>query len=61
MQPQLQYVILVLPTLFALTLMGDGINKVIHEENVGIINICVGVIFIGAVIYGYFYLWTLKI
>ena len=61
MEPQLQYVILILPSLFGITLMGDGINKVIHEEYAGLINICAGVVFIGAVIFGYFYLWNLKI
>ncbi len=30
--PQFLYMILVLPSLFGLTLMGEGIYKCIHEE-----------------------------
>ncbi|MEK7550549.1 MAG: hypothetical protein AAB535_02085 [Patescibacteria group bacterium] len=47
--------ILVLPSLFGLTLLGEGINKVIHEENSGIISIVFGFMFIGVVIFAYFF------
>ena len=30
--PQFLYMMLVLPSLFGLTLIGEGLNKVIHEE-----------------------------
>lgn len=47
--------ILVLPSLFGLTLLGEGINKVIHEEQNGIISIIFGFMFIGVVIFAYFF------
>ena len=53
--PQFLYMILVLPSLFGLTLMGDGLNKVIHEETGGIISIIFGLIFIGVVIFAFFF------
>ena len=37
--PQFLYMILVLPSLFGLTLIGDGLNKVVHNESGGIIGI----------------------
>lgn len=51
--PQFLYMILVLPSLFGLTLVGDGLNKIMHEESGGIISILFGVIFIGVVIFAY--------
>jgi hypothetical protein len=53
--PQFLYMILILPSLFGLTLLGEGINKVIHEENSGIISIIFGFLFIGVVIFAYFF------
>jgi len=47
--------ILVLPSLFGLTLLGEGLNKVIHEEWSGIISIVFGVIFIGMVVFAYLF------
>jgi hypothetical protein len=51
--PQFLYMILILPSLFGLTLIGDGINKVVHEESGGIISVVFGLIFIGVVIAAY--------
>lgn len=56
--PQFLYLILVLPTLFGLTLLGDGINKIIHDEPGGMISLVFGVIFIGVVIIYYFFFTT---
>jgi hypothetical protein len=53
--PQFLYMILVLPSLFGLTLVGDGLNKVVHEEQGGIISIVFGVIFIGVVVFAYLF------
>jgi hypothetical protein len=53
--PQFLYMILVLPSLFGLTLVGDGLNKVIHEEYSGVISIVFGFLFIGVVIFAYFF------
>jgi hypothetical protein len=53
--PQFLYMILVLPSLFGLTLLGEGVSKVAHEENSGVVSIFFGFIFIGAVIFAYFF------
>ena len=53
--PQFLYMILILPSLFGLTLVGDGLNKVVHEEYNGIISIIFGFLFIGVVIFAYFF------
>lgn len=56
--PQFMYMILIIPSLFGLTLIGDGLNKVIHEEHQGFISIIFGVVFIGAVIFAYLFFST---
>lgn len=54
--PQFLYMILVLPSLFGLTLLGEGINKLVHEEwGSGIISTIFGIMFIGAVIFAYLF------
>ncbi len=49
--PQFLYMILVLPSLFGLTLMGEGIYKCIHEEWSGLISVFFGMLFIGMVVF----------
>ena len=56
--PQFLYMILVLPSLFGLTLVGDGLNKMVHEEGGGAISIVFGLIFIGVVIFAYIFFST---
>lgn len=56
--PQFLYMILVLPSLFGLTLVGDGLNKLMHEESGGIISIVFGLIFIGVVVFAYLFFST---
>lgn len=51
--PQFIYMILILPSLFGLTLVGDGLNKIMHEEAGGTLSIIFGFIFIGVVIFAY--------
>jgi len=54
--PQFLYMILVLPSLFGLTLIGEGINKIVHEEwGSGIISTIFGIMFMGAVIFTYLF------
>ena len=53
--PQFLYMILVLPSLFGLTLVGDGLNKVMHEESGGIISIIFGLIFIAVVVFAFLF------
>jgi len=56
--PQFIYMILILPSLFGLTLVGDGFNKIVHEESGGILSVLFGFIFIGIVIFAYFFFST---
>ena len=53
--PQILYMILVVPCLFGLTLVGEGINKLIHEESNGVISVIFGFLFIGLVIFAYIF------
>ena len=53
--PQFLYMILVIPSLFGLTLLGEGISKIIHEERNGIISVIFGFIFLGAVLFAYLF------
>lgn len=53
--PQFLYMILVLPSLFGLTLLGEGLNKIIHEEWGGVISIIFGFMFIAVVIFAYLF------
>ena len=47
---QVIYMILVLPTLFGLTLVGEGLNKVLKDENAGWVSIIFGLLFILVVV-----------
>ncbi len=53
--PQFLYMILVLPSLFGLTLIGEGIYKVVHEEWNGVLSIIFGMLFLGIVVFAYFF------
>ena len=53
--PQFLYMILVLPSLFGLTLLGEGLNKIAHEEWNGVLSVCFGLMFIGVVVFAYFF------
>ena len=55
LDPQFMYMILILPSLFGLTLIGEGMNKLIHEEWNGIISLIFGVIFVGMVVFAYLF------
>jgi len=52
---QLFYVMLALPTLFGLTLVGEGLYKMSHYE-AGWWNVLLGCVFLALVAFGYFYL-----
>jgi len=53
--PQFIYMILVLPGLFGVTLIGDGIYKLAHDQSSGMINIIFGFVFLGVVAFAYFF------
>lgn len=56
--PQFIYMILVLPAIFGLTLFGEGISKILHDEGGGFISILFGLIFIVIVIFAYYFFST---
>jgi len=51
--PQVLFMVLVLPSLFGLTLVGEGLNKVMQSERAGWVSIIMGVMFIIVVIGAY--------
>ncbi len=56
--PQFFYMILVLPTLFGLTLVGEGLTKIFREENGGWMSVVFGFLFIGVVVFAFFFFST---
>ncbi|MFH1971275.1 MAG: hypothetical protein ABIJ05_02730 [Patescibacteria group bacterium] len=57
--PQFYYIFLVLPSLFGITLIGEGIYKISKEEWNGLINLVLGVVFIAFVVISYFMFTTI--
>ncbi len=57
-EPQFLYMVLILPTLFGLTLIGEGLNRVLKSEMAGWMSIFFGVLFILVVIFAYLFLST---
>lgn len=51
--PQFLYMILILPSLFGLTLIGEGLNKVLKSETQGWISLLFGLMFLGVVIFAF--------
>lgn len=47
--------ILVLPTLFGLTLIGEGLNKVLKNQTQGWMSVVFGSLFIAAVIFAFIF------
>lgn len=54
--PQLIYIGLVLPTLFGLVLVAEGLNKILKEEKQGVISLVLGFAFMGVVVFAYLFL-----
>jgi len=53
--PQFLYMILILPSLFGLTLVGEGLNKILKEERAGWTSIIFGALFIFVVVFAYLF------
>ncbi|HWA52432.1 MAG TPA: hypothetical protein VG895_05260 [Patescibacteria group bacterium] len=53
--PQFLFMILVLPGLFGLTMIGEGVHKITTEDNSGLINIIFGLVFLGVVAIAYIF------
>lgn len=54
--PQFIYIVLILPVLFGLVLVGEGINKVFHKKYVGYISLIAGLIFVAVFLVAYYFL-----
>ena len=54
--PQFLYMVLILPSLFGLTLIGEGLNKIIKEEKQGWASFLSGVLFIATAILVFFFI-----
>lgn len=54
--PAFFYMALILPSLFGLSLIGEGLNKVLKSELAGLVSICFGILFIGIVVFAYLFL-----
>ena len=46
--PQILYMILVLPALFGLVLAGEGLNKIVHKKDHGVILMIIGLMIVVA-------------
>ena len=57
--PQFYYIFLVLPSLFGITLIGEGLYKISKGQWNGLINLVLGIIFIAFVVVAYFMFSTL--
>ena len=57
--PEFLYIGFILPTLFALTLVGEGIYKFTKKQE-GIFTFLLGIFFLIAVAFGYFFLFLHK-
>jgi len=55
-EPQFIYMILVLPILFGLSLVAEGLNKILKEENQGWFSMVLGLVFITIIVSAYFFL-----
>ena len=53
--PQFLYVVLILPALFGFVLIGEGINKLVHEEGSGVVTIVAGLMFLSIVVFAYLF------
>jgi hypothetical protein len=54
--PQFLYLALILPSLFGLTLVGEGLNKILKDENQGLVSLVIGLLFMCLVIFVYIFL-----
>jgi hypothetical protein len=54
--PEFLYMVLILPSLFGLTLIGEGLNKVLNSKLMGIVSIIFGLMFIGVVVFAYIFI-----
>ena len=54
--PQFMYMVLILPSMFGLTMVGEGVSKVMRSQGSGWISIAMGILFIAVVVVAYLFL-----
>jgi len=54
--PQFMYMVLILPGMFGMTMVGEGVTKIVHYQPIGWLHIMVGIIFMGAILGAYLFL-----
>lgn len=57
-EPTFLMMLFILPSLFGLTLIGEGVNKIMNYDNHGWIGVSVGSIFVIIIILAYFMVST---
>lgn len=57
--PHFIYMVLILPSLFGLTLIGEGVTKMMKSQWTGLISVIAGSGFIGVIVLAYFLLTDL--
>ena len=55
-QPEFLYLALILPSLFALTLIAEGVQKILRKES-GWVSILLGIGFLAIIVVSYFLLF----
>lgn len=50
-KPEFSYVFLVIPVLFCVAIMGQGVAQLIHRKKSGIVVIVIGLVFLGVVVW----------
>lgn len=53
MSREFLYLFLVLPSLFGLTMTGEGLTRIFHEDKGGFISLFFGIIFLGITGFGF--------
>lgn len=54
--PQFVYMVLILPSMFGVTLVGEGVSRVMRSQSSGWISVVMGVLFMAAVGVAYLFL-----
>ena len=57
-EPTFLMILFILPSLFGLTLIGEGVNKIMNYDNRGWIGVSVGSVFVIIIILAYFMVST---
>ena len=56
--PQFIYIVLLLPAMFGVTMVGDGLNKLFHKNDSGYVTLVFGLLFFLLVFFGYIFFST---